>query len=159
MKRFALIVCLLFTFTFQISANIYKKYDVRSGLSGNCVRSILQDSIGYMWFATQDGLNRFNGIEFTNRFSNSKRNLQTRFERTAAELGIRHKLIRPYTPRHNGKVERSHREDQKRFYSCHSFYSLEDFAKQLVIHNRRSNNFPMRPLRWLSPFEFAVQYV
>ena len=37
-------------------------------------------------------------------------------------LGIRHKLIRPYTPRHNGKVERSHREDQKRFYSCHSFY-------------------------------------
>ncbi|HJD74746.1 MAG TPA: response regulator [Bacteroides reticulotermitis] len=66
MKRFALIVCLLFTFTFQISANIYKKYDVRSGLSGNCVRSILQDSIGYMWFATQDGLNRFNGIEFTN---------------------------------------------------------------------------------------------
>ena len=36
------------------------------GLSGNCVRSILQDSIGYMWFATQDGLNRFNGIEFTN---------------------------------------------------------------------------------------------
>ena len=39
---------------------------VRSGLSGNCVRSILQDSIGYMWFATQDGLNRFNGIEFTN---------------------------------------------------------------------------------------------
>ena len=48
------------------SANIYKKYDVRSGLSGNCVRSILQDSIGYMWFGTQDGLNRFNGIEFTN---------------------------------------------------------------------------------------------
>ena len=45
--------------------------------------------------------------------------------------GIRHKLIRPYTPRHNGKVERSHREDQKRFYSRHSFYSLDDFAKQL----------------------------
>ena len=61
------------------------------------------------------------------------------------------KLIRPYTPRHNGKVERSHREDQKRFYSCHSFYSLDDFAKQLAIHNRRSNNFPMRPLGWLSP--------
>ena len=59
-----------------------------------------------------------NGFEFTNRFSNSKRDLPTLFEKTAAELGIRHKLIRPYTPRHNGKVERSHREDQKRFYSC-----------------------------------------
>ena len=100
-----------------------------------------------------------NGFEFTNRFSNSKRDLPTLFETTAAKLGIQHKLIRPYTPRHNGKVERSHREDQKRFYTCHSFYSLDDFAKQLAVHNRRSNNFPMRPLNWLSPLEFTVQYV
>ena len=100
-----------------------------------------------------------NGFEFTNRFSNSSRDKQTLFERTAAELGIRHKLIRPYTPRHNGKVERSHREDQKRFYSCHSFYSLDDFQKQLTVHLRRSNNFPMRPLHWLSPNVFAVHYV
>ena len=98
-----------------------------------------------------------NGFEFTNRFSNSRRDLPTLFEKTAAELGIRHKLIRPYTPRHNGKVERSHREDQKRFYSCHSFYSLKDFETQLAVHNRRSNDFPMRPLGWLSPVEFAVQ--
>ena len=76
-------------------------------------------------------------------------------QHTEAEL----KLIRPYTPRHNGKVERSHREYQKRFYSCHAFYSLDDFAKQLAVHNRRSNNLPMRPLRWLSPVEFTVQYV
>ena len=81
-----------------------------------------------------------NGFEFTNRFSNSKRDLPTLFEKTAAELGIRHKLIRPYTPRHNGKVERSHREDQK------LFYSPDDFVKQLAVHNRRSNNLPMRPL-------------
>ena len=100
-----------------------------------------------------------NGFEFTNRFSNSKRDLPTLFQRAAAELGIRHKLIRPYTPRHNGKVERSHREDQKRFYSCHAFYSLDDFAKQLAVHNRRSNSLPMRPLHWLSPAEFSVQYV
>ena len=100
-----------------------------------------------------------NGFEFTNRFSNSKRDLLTLFENTAAQLGIRHKLIRPYTPRHNGKVERSHREDQKRFYSSHSFFSLVDFAKQLAVHNRRSNNLPMRPLGWLSPCQFSVQYV
>ena len=100
-----------------------------------------------------------NGFEFTNRFSNSRKDLSTLFECTAAELGIQHKMICPYTPRHNGKVERSHREDQKRFYSCHSFFSLDDFAAQLAVHNRRSNNFPMRPLAWRSPFDFAVQYV
>lgn len=99
-----------------------------------------------------------NGFEFTNRFSSNK-NKPSLFEQTARQLGIQHKLIRPYTPRHNGKVERSHREDQKRFYSTHAFYSLEDFRKQLAVHNTRSNNLPMRPLAWLSPFEFAVQYV
>ena len=100
-----------------------------------------------------------NGPEFTNRFLTGRQDCPSLFEKTASDLGIRHKLIRPYTPRHNGKVERSHREDQKRFYSCHSFYSLDDFAKLLTVHNRRSNNFPMRPLGWLSPSEFTVQYV
>ena len=87
-----------------------------------------------------------NGFEFTNRFSNSKRNQVTLFEKTAADLGIRHKLIKPYTPRHNGKVERSHREGQKLFYNSHSFFSLDDFGRQLAAHQARTNNRPMRPL-------------
>ena len=100
-----------------------------------------------------------NGFEFTNCCSNSKKDIPARFELAAKRLEGRHKRIRPYTPRHNGKVERSHREDQKRFYSCHSFFSPDDFAKQLAVHNRRSNNLPMRTLHWLSPNQFAVQYL
>lgn len=93
-----------------------------------------------------------NGFEFTNRFvSTKKTGSPTLFEQTASALGIRHKLIRPYTPRHNGKVERSHREDEKRFYRSHAFFSFQDFQKQLVAYNIRSNNIPMRPLKWLSP--------
>ena len=95
-----------------------------------------------------------NGFEFTNRFSNSRRDLKTLFEAAAEELGVRHKLIRPYTPRHNGKVERSHREDQKRFYDTHSFWSLADFGGQLAAHQSRSNSRPMRPLHWSSPRDF-----
>ena len=102
-----------------------------------------------------------NGFEFTNRFSNSKRDILTLFEFTAAELGVRHKLIRPYTPRHNGKVERSHREDQKRFYDTHRFWSRADFGVQLAAHQSRSNSRPMHPLNWLSPRDmislFTVQ--
>ncbi len=95
-----------------------------------------------------------NGLEFTNRFSSAKQGKPTLFEATLVQLGIRHKLIRPFTPRHNGKVERSHREDQKRFYSSRSFFSFYDFAAQLAIHLRRSNSIPMRPLRYKSPLEF-----
>ncbi|MEG1559537.1 MAG: IS481 family transposase, partial [Clostridia bacterium] len=64
----------------------------------------------------------------------------------------------PYTPRHNGKVERSHREDQKRLYDTHSFYSPADFSNQLQKHLRRSNDFPMRPLHRQSPMEFLTAY-
>ena len=104
-----------------------------------------------------------NGFEFTNRLAYNEAKHLNLFEETLSFLNIRHKLIRPYTPRHNGKVERSHREDQKRFYNTHSFYSLADFGEQLAVHQRRSNSLPMRPLHWLSPSDalksFTVQNV
>lgn len=68
-----------------------------------------------------------NGFEFTNRFVANATDKPTSFQIVAASYGIKHKLIRPYTPRHNGKVERSHREDVKRFCNSHSFFSFEDF--------------------------------
>lgn len=94
-----------------------------------------------------------NGQEFTKRFSsNGGSNKPTLFQIRLQENGIHHKLIRPFTPRHNGKVERSHRKDNERFYASHSFYSFEDFSKQLKLYNRRDyNSFPMRPLKWQSP--------
>ena len=94
-----------------------------------------------------------NGSEFTNRFT-SNRDRPALFEQLLKQRGIQHKLIRPYTPRHNGKVERSHRKDNEYFYATRRFYSLDDFKKQLKVHNRRYNNFPMRPLNWLSPSQF-----
>lgn len=93
-----------------------------------------------------------NGLEFTKRLH--KENDLTLFEEKLMKLNIKHKLIRPYTPRHNGKVERSHRKDNEYFYASHKFYSFDDFKKQLSVHNRNYNNFPMRPLGWKSPREF-----
>ena len=89
-----------------------------------------------------------NGSEFTRHLSNEK---PTLFEKALASHGIRHKLIRPFTPRHNGKVERSHRKDNEYFYATHSFFSFDDFRSQLAVHNRKYNAFPMRPLKWQSP--------
>ena len=63
-----------------------------------------------------------------------------------------HKII-PRTPRHNGKVERSHRNDNERFYSFLSFYSLEDLIKQGTKCLKRSNNIPMQVLNYLTPIE------
>ena len=38
------------------------------------------------------------------------------FDIALEAAGISHKLIPPRTPWHNGKVERSHRNDQRYFY-------------------------------------------
>lgn len=43
----------------------FRELTVEYGLSQNSVVSISQDSVGYMWFATQDGLNKYNGKQFT----------------------------------------------------------------------------------------------
>ena len=98
-----------------------------------------------------------NGAEFTKRLlpgDNGPSLFETRFE----QADIRHKLIRPYTPRHNGKVERSHRKDNEYFYADHKFYSFEDFKGQLKIHRYKYNRFPIRPLGWLSPNEYLAKY-
>ena len=95
-----------------------------------------------------------NGQEFTKTYGNTKNPKPTMFENKLKQLGIRHKLIRVYTPRHNGKVERSHRKDNEYFYATYKFYSFEDFAKQLKVHNYNYNKFPMRPLNWKAPADY-----
>lgn len=102
-----------------------------------------------------------NGQEFTKRFASyGGSDKPTLFQVNLQQHGIRHKLIRPFTPRHNGKVERSHRKDNERFYATHRFYSLEDFGRQLKIYNTRDyNRFPMRPLGWKSPAEVLKNYL
>src|SRR5688500_3296477 len=42
----------------------FRSYGVKDGMSGNGVMSILQDSRGFMWFGTRNGLNRFDGSSF-----------------------------------------------------------------------------------------------
>ena len=100
-----------------------------------------------------------NGSEFTKRLAGSGSDAPTLFERTLKQYGVRHKLIRPYTPRHNGKVERSHRKDNEYFYATHKFYSFDDFKKQLAVHSRKYNDFPMRPLCWKSPKEVLSAFL
>lgn len=100
-----------------------------------------------------------NGFEFTKRFSPTTRNLASHFEKKLDQLGIQHKKIRPFTPRHNGKVERSHRKDNEYFYAVKTFYSFDDFKHQLYIHNWKYNRFPMRPLGWKSPKQTLIDFL
>ncbi|WP_372938548.1 two-component regulator propeller domain-containing protein, partial [Seonamhaeicola sp.] len=59
---FLFFTCIVFS---QKSKQIaFRELTVEHGLSQNSVVSIAQDSTGFMWFATQDGLNKYDGNQF-----------------------------------------------------------------------------------------------
>jgi len=92
-----------------------------------------------------------------------KENNHSMFEATARRLKIKLKHIKPHAPKHNGKVERSHREDQRLFYSeiirTNRLITNEDDSKRrLKRHQDKTNNQAMRPLGYLSPKQYLEQY-
>lgn len=97
-----------------------------------------------------------NGFEFT-YFKETKR--VHPFDIFCTNNEIEHKLIRPRTPRHNGKVERSHRNDSERFYKHLKFYSYDDLIKQMKRYLYKSNRLPMQTLGWLTPIEMRKKLV
>lgn len=97
-----------------------------------------------------------NGSEFTSRYTGAKH--PSAFEAELEALGIRHKLIAPATPRHNGKVERSHRSDQERFYYDSKFYSMKYLKEQMNIYTRKSNSQPLSCHGWRSAQNMLGNY-
>lgn len=98
-----------------------------------------------------------NGSEFVNNSEQSKK--ETRFELTLKELGIKHKRTKPYSPWQNGKVERSHRIDNERFYSKAEFRSEKDMNKKVKRYNNRQNNVARKVLGFKSPNEIVNEYL
>lgn len=92
-----------------------------------------------------------NGTEFT--WNNSKMKKLHLLDELCIKENVYHHKIKPRTPRHNGKVERSHRNDNERFYNYLKFYSLEDLRYQAKLYLKRSNNIPMAVLGYRTPNE------
>lgn len=63
------------------------------------------------------------------------------FEKALEELEIIYHRIQIATSRHNGKVERQHRQDEERFYKQMRMSNLEDGGKQLAVYQKKSNNY------------------
>lgn len=96
-----IIIKAIFLFTL-ISANVlysqsinFKNFTTKDGLSNNKVIAVLQDKTGFLWFGTEDGLNRFDGYEFKvyrndskNSNSISSNNIWSLFEDSEGNIWI-----------------------------------------------------------------------
>ena len=92
-----------------------------------------------------------NGTEFTYKYISD--NEISPLDKVLQTLKIPHILIPPKTPWHNGKVERSHRNDQRYFYDWETFRGVEELNEKLAKHLVWSNNKTMQTLGRKSPVQ------
>ena len=105
-----------------------------------------------------------NGSIFTNYYTSmTKRSDMTVKTIHALDIfchqnNIIHYLIDPGKPAQNGTVERSHREDQQKFYEQNKFKSFRDLQIKLKRWNIYYNNLEHCGLNGKTPNEFLADY-
>ncbi len=111
------------------------------------------------------GIKTDNGSIFTNYYlGTNKRSDQTvktihALDSFCAEHGIVHYLIDPGKPAQNGTVERSHREDQEKFYEQNIFKDFNDLKRKLKRWNMYYNDLEHCGLNGKSPNEYLREYI
>ena len=65
MKKTILLFILILQGAVSASAQLYRYLDTNQGLSSRRVIAIEKDTKGYMWFLTHEGVDRYNGKQFT----------------------------------------------------------------------------------------------
>ncbi|MDR3185828.1 MAG: DDE-type integrase/transposase/recombinase [Christensenellaceae bacterium] len=106
-----------------------------------------------------------NGKEFTN-FLNTKTDKIHKVDELLNSLNIKHMLIKPQTPWHNGKVERSHRTDESLFYKYLTFHTLDELETKMNLWLCRYNAMPSTSIRncagkrvYQSPIEKRLELI
>lgn len=105
-----------------------------------------------------------NGSIFTNYYlGTNKRSDMTMKTLHALDVfctknNILHYLIDPGKPAQNGTVERSHREDQEKFYDENKFRNIWHLQKKLKEWNIYYNNLEHCGLEGKTPTEFLANY-
>lgn len=105
-----------------------------------------------------------NGVIFTNYYlgTNKRSDVSVKtlhsLDIFCRENNIIHYLIDPGKPAQNGTVERSHREDQEKFYEQNKFRSFSDLQKKLKRWNIYYNDLEHCGLNGKTPNEFLKNY-
>ena len=100
-----------------------------------------------------------NGSNFTNRYTGYAKSsdpLNPRlheFDILCQKFNIIHYLIDPGKPCQNGKVERSHREDQEKFYEQIKFKNVKELRYKIKLWNMYSNDLEHCSLNGKTPNE------
>lgn len=113
-----LIIILLTVNICSAQEHIYKHFGVDDGLPSSQVYDIYQDKNGYIWFATDKGLSRFNGYEFEN---------------FTIQDGLLDNVILNFFPQENGQIWCYGYESQSLFYFDQEFNGFKDYKHNAIF--------------------------
>lgn len=105
-----------------------------------------------------------NGSVFTNYYlgTNKRSDMTVKtlhaLDAFCRQSNIIHYLIDPGKPAQQGTVERSHREDEEKFYQQNKFRNIRDLQRKLKRWNIYYNNLEHCGLNGRSPNEFLADY-
>jgi two-component system sensor histidine kinase ChiS len=142
----------------QIPTPVFHQLSIKDGLSEGTVRAIVEDKRGFMWFGTEDGLNKYDGYKFTiyktdlkDKFSISSNNIKCFYNDSKGNLwiGTRHGVsiydheldkfynfnsdVYPALKFIEGDIEAIHEDKQGYFWiltSTHGIYKVTNLYKE-----------------------------
>ena len=132
-----------------------KIYDEQSSFNSICFLKEVMNEFKYKIQAIKTD----NGSIFTNYYLGSNKRSDLTVKRIHSldsfchECNIIHYLIDPGKPAQNGTVERSHREDQQKFYEQNKFRNINDLKRKIRVWNDYYNNLEHCGLNGKTPNE------
>ena len=148
-----------YQFTAIDCASRWRYLKIYSDYSNFSSMIFLEELIGVAPFRIR-AIKTDNGSNFTNRYtgySKSSDPLNPKLhclDILCQKYNIIHYLIDPGKPAQNGKVERSHREDQEKFYERNKFKNLKELEIKIKLWNNEYNNLEHCGLNGKTPNEF-----
>lgn len=118
MRILYIALSLIFTLKGFSQKPIYKHFGVDEGLPSSQVYDICQDKQGYIWFATDKGLSRFNGYEFENFNTND---------------GLPGNVILRFYPQQNGEIWGYSYHNKALFYFNKNFDGFKAYKHNNLI--------------------------
>lgn len=117
MKRYIFILFFITQISYS-QTHIYEHFGVDEGLPSSEVYDIYQDKQGYIWFATDKGLSRYNGYEFEN---------------FTTQDGLPDNTILDFFPQDNGQIWCYGFHSQRLFYFNEIFDGFKDYKHNVIL--------------------------
>ncbi len=152
-----------FQYTAIDTASRWRHLKVYGEQNGWNSRLFLEEVISRFKYPIQ-AVKTDNGFIFTNRYTGSYKRPDKMpkgvhaFDVFCNERNIVHYLIDPGKPAQNGTVERSHREDEEKFYQQKKFRNIWHLQKEIETWNTYYNNLEHCGLNGQTPNEFLANY-